>query len=311
MRKHTTMTVPKDLDVAVHRQVLEIADQLGIDVAYAARPIGIPHGLAHCPKLLWPGASLYKTLAAIALYRRRGDDISSPVAVDPVARHVPGGVGLSLMRDEVTLTWREIARWMLIGSDNTAAALVLEEVGPVLMQQSAQAAGMVSTRIAPAAGTVAAAVAARRPEVSSYGSAGQARTPDRDDQLVAYASRDLVLGSVTTAQDQVELLAALWSGKLLTPEATAEVTEMLGQQIVKTRVGSAFTYPGVQVAAKSGSWGPYRHEAAVVTHRDEQPVALCIMTESLEFERRLPSIDDGIGKMASILVDGLRALLHR
>ncbi|MGO2721238.1 MAG: serine hydrolase [Brachybacterium tyrofermentans] len=305
------MTHPDFLDPAVHRQVLEIADQLGIDVAYAARPIGMPHGLAHRPELLWPGASLYKTLAAIALYRRRGDDVSSPVAVDPVARHVPGGAGLSLMRDEVTLTWREITRWMLIGSDNTAAALVLEEVGPELMQQCAQEAGTASTWIAPAAGTVAAAVAARRPEVPPYRSTDQVRTPDREDQLVAYASRDLVLGSVTTARDQVELLAALWSGKLLTPEATAEVTGMLGQQIVRARVGSAFTYPGVQVAAKSGTWGPYRHEAAVVTHRDEPPVALCIMTESLEFERRIPSIDDGIGEMASILVDGLRARLHR
>ena len=65
--------------------------------------------------------------------------------------------------------------------------------------------------------------------------------------------------------------------------------------------------PGVRVAAKSGTWGPYRHEAAVVTHDMEQPVALCIMTESMEFNRRVPSIDDGIGEMASILVDAIRA----
>lgn len=294
-------------DPTVHRDVLTVADRLGIDLAYAACTVGAPRGLAYQPDQLWPGASLYKTLAAIALHRRRGNDLSSPVTVDPLACHVPGGAGLSLMQDTVTLTWREITRWMLIGSDNTAAALILQEIGPHLMQQCAQKAGMTNTWIAPAAGTVAAAVAARRPQDLEEPRPDHSRTPDRDDLLIEYASRDHVLGSVTTARDQVELLSALWSGHLLDPAATTEVTTMLGQQIARNRIGGAFTYPGVRVAAKSGTWGPYRHEAAVVTHDMEQPVALCIMTESMEFNRRVPSIDDGIGEMASILVDAIRA----
>ncbi|WP_425280779.1 serine hydrolase [Leucobacter coleopterorum] len=65
--------------------------------------------------------------------------------------------------------------------------------------------------------------------------------------------------------------------------------------------------PGVQVAGKTGSWGPFRHDSAVVTHSGEPPVAVSILTRSMDFDRVIPAIDDGIGEMAAMLVDCVRA----
>lgn len=204
------------------------------------------------------------------------------------------------MEDPVTLTWRELMRWMLVGSDNTAAAVVLEEVGANALARVARDAGMASTRIAPSDEAVREIVEARR--------LGAQRTgQDRDAQLIDFARKDPILGSVTTARDQTLLMDALWRGRLLPDRLTREVAAMLAQHTVPHCMNRTFCHPGVDVAGKTGSWGPFRHETAVITHTGEVGVAVCVMTASLEFDRTIPAIDDGIGEIAAVLVNAVRA----
>lgn len=65
----------------------------------------------------------------------------------------------------------------------------------------------------------------------------------------------------------------------------------------------------MRVAGKTGSWGPFRHDSAVVTHDGETPIAVSILTRSMEFDRMLPAVDDGIGEIAAMLVDNVRSQL--
>lgn len=280
---------------------LEIADGLGIDLSLCAcRVDGAGPVLSHRPDMLWPGASLYKLPAAIALYRARGERLSEPVHVRPDQR-VSGGAGLSLMEDPVTMTWRELMRFMLVGSDNTAAALILKDVGTTAVDAVARDASMRCSMITSTADTVRRAVEAAREE-SPFTSGS-----DIDDDLVEFTRRDRVLGSLTTAADQVRLLSSLWSGTLLDRRGTALVCGMLAQQLIPTRISRTLSYPGVRVAAKTGSWGPFRHDSAVVTHDGEPPIAVSVLTRSLEFDRLIPAIDDGIGGIAALIVDGIRS----
>lgn len=285
---------------------LEIADGLGIDLSLCAHRVdGFGPVLGYRQDALWPGASLYKLPAAIALYRAKGLRLSEPVHVRPDQR-VSGGAGLSLMEDPVTVTWRELMRFMLVGSDNTAASLVLREVGIPAVEDVAHDASMRRSSIASAADTVRVAVETARED--SFFNSG----PDIDDDLLEFTRRDRVLGSLTTAADQVRLLASLWRGELMDKAGTEMVCGMLAQQLVPTRISRTLSYPGVRVAAKTGSWGPFRHDSAVVTHDGEVPIAVSVLTRSLEFDRLIPAIDDGIGSIAASIIDGIRSeLVHR
>lgn len=280
---------------------LEIADGLGIDLSFCAQRIdGAGPILSHRRDALWPGASLYKLPAAIALYRARGSRLSEPVLVHPDQR-VNGGAGLSLIEDPVTVTWRELMRFMLVGSDNTSADLILREVGIAAVDDVAHDASMRRSSIASNADTVRFAVeTARRDSPFTFG-------PDIDDDLLDFTRRDRVLGSLTTAADQVRLLSALWNGTLMDRVGTDMVCGMLAQQFVPTRISRTLCYPGVSVAAKTGSWGPFRHDSAVVTHDGEVPIAVSVLTRSLDFDRLIPAVDDGIGAIAASIVDGIRS----
>lgn len=283
------------------QHALEIADGLGIDLSFcASRVDGTGLVLSHREDVLWPGASLYKLPAAIALCRTRSSRLSEPVHVTP-AQRVSGGAGLSLMEDPVTVTWRELMRFMLVGSDNTAAALIMEEAGIAAVDDVARDANMRCSTIASAADTVQRAVKTAR------GDSAFASGTDIDDELVEFARKDAVLGSLTTAADQVQLLRSLWCGSLLDSRDTALVCGMMAQQLVPTRISRILSYPGVRVAAKTGSWGPFRHDSAVVSHEREVPIAVSVLTRSLEFDRLIPAVDDGIGRVAASIIDGIRS----
>lgn len=296
MRAESTVESPMAIISA-----LETADDLGIDLSFCAQRVdGSGTVLSHRADALWPGASLYKLPAGIALHRAKQDRLSEPVLVLPQHR-VDGGAGLSLMEDPVTVTWRELVRFMLVGSDNTAAAIILDEIGIPAVDAVALDAGMRDSTIASAAETVRQSVdTARRRSSFTTGR-------DLDDDLLDFTRTDQVLGSLTTAADQVRLLSSLWSGALMDSRGTDMICSMLAQQIAPTRISRTLSYPGVRVAAKTGTWGPFRHDSAVVSHERETPVAVSVLTRSLEFDRLIPAIDDGIGGIAASLVDGIRS----
>ena len=280
-------------------EALRIADQLGVDVSVAAaRADGSGAVLAHAEDRLWPGASLFKVLAAAALLREAPELLEVSVRVEP-AEHVPGGSGLSLLSGPVTLTWRDLLVLMLSGSDNTAAGVILGRVGPAALSAAAREAGMTATRIAPTARTVQDAVQARHGRVTP--------AHDRDRPLLEHAAHDSVMGSLTTAADQIALLGTPWHGTLLSPAHRDLVLGAMSRQVLQYRISAAFGHPGVQVAGKTGTWGPFRHESALVIHHGETPIAVSILTESLELARLLPAVDDGIGDMAAALVGDLRS----
>jgi beta-lactamase class A len=271
--------------------VLAIADRMGVDVAVSARradDTGI--SVRHRGEDLWPGASLYKVLAGIAVARLGPELWDERILVRP-EDHVPGGAGLSLLADPVELSFRDLVTSMLTGSDNTAADVILRRTGLSALNEVVERTGMNATRIAPTSTTVQEAVAARaRQDPAAEG------PTDRDTQLVRFAAEDRVLGSLTTADDQVRMLCGLWQGRLVPVAGRDLLLSAMSRQVMKHRIASAFDHPGVSVAGKTGTWGPFRHESALVMHDDEVPIAVSVLTESSDFERLLPDVDDGMGR---------------
>lgn len=285
-----------EIDLALE-DTLRIADQLGVDVAVCAvRADGSGPVIGHRSADLWPGASLYKTLLALAVLRDDSIVLDDRVTVTSEDR-IPGGAGLSLLGDPVTLSMRDLLRSMLTGSDNTAATVLLRRVGEPALDAVADAAGMTSTHLASTGRAVLDVVGAR------HGGGEH----ERDAVLLRHAASDAVLGSTTTASDQSRLLQRLWQGRLATREQTELVIETMGRSVARSRISTAFDYPGVQVAGRTGTWGPFRHDSALVAHAGEVPVAVSVLTESLEIDRLLPSVDDGIGEIAAALVGALRS----
>jgi beta-lactamase class A len=80
------------------------------------------------------------------------------------------------------------------------------------------------------------------------------------------------------------------------------------QQLTRHRIASGFG-PDVRVAAKSGGlMGVVRNEAGVVTFPDGHAYAVAVFTRSdPRMQAEATSIDAGIGRVARLMVEQLRA----
>src|SRR5205807_3358787 len=89
-------------------------------------------------------ASVFKVAVLVELYRRAaaGDlDVTERVRV-PQATRTVGPTGLSVMRDDVELSLRDLAQLMISISDNTATDVLMTRVGPERIQAAVEAIGL-------------------------------------------------------------------------------------------------------------------------------------------------------------------------
>ena len=84
------------------------------------------------------------------------------------------------------------------------------------------------------------------------------------------------------------LLSCIWTDQVASAEQSAFMRAVLAQQIWPHRLSSGFPYPGVHVARKTGTLGPFRHEIGVVQHRHEAPIAVAIFTEAARADPNQP-----------------------
>ena len=92
-------------------------------------------------------ASVYKLPLLVAFCRLvdAGEiDPGEPVTV-PVAGRTPGPTGLSVLRDPVTMSWRDLMAMTITLSDNTAADVVLARVGLDRLHATLQTFGLSGT----------------------------------------------------------------------------------------------------------------------------------------------------------------------
>ncbi len=102
------------------------------------------------------------------------------------------------------------------------------------------------------------------------------------------------------------MLKSVWLYDAPTPAVCARVWRLMGQQLTRHRIASAFE-PGVEVAAKSGGlMGVVRNEIAVVTYPDGRAFAAAIFTRSIRphDERQINSAIGRAAAMATGFIDG-------
>jgi beta-lactamase class A len=291
----------------LEREIRRTFADAGVQGRLHAMPIGGPaREVGVDPDEPVVMASVYK-LPLLAAFCRRVDageiDPREQVTVDPDAR-TPGPTGLSLMRDPVTMSWRDLACSMIVVSDNAAADVLLRRVGVAYVNETLSDIGLERTRVLGGTADVFATLVA---DTATADTAAAFRALTSNDTAPAVRAYDAVLASATTAREMTRLLAAIWSDRAASPEQCRFARELLGAQAWQHRLRSGFPPLGVRVAGKTGTLAAVRNEVGVVQFDGERPVAVAVFTRAARAEDVLPRADAVIGQAARLAVTDLRS----
>lgn len=276
----------------------QIADDAAVEFTVSARHLGTGARFDVRAEAPWTAGSTYKLILAAAWLEAVTEGIADPhrrVLIDERIRR-DGPTGLSLTDDPVELSYRDLVRSMLIVSDNTAAHWIWSDLGADYIQEKLSAWGTTASRIVDTG---------RQDFPGANLVTGNGLWPSELD-IFTSEKTDLQLFSVTCASDLRVILERLWTGQLATPKLCSWLQSVLGQQLFRHRLASGFDYDGVEVAGKTGTWGPYRHEAGVVTHPGEPPVVISVMTRSARVAQQQPLAHAAVGHIAAAIVQSMR-----
>lgn len=291
----------------VARQINDVFVDAGCRGWLRAQPIGRPGPVVDVggtePVV---AASVYKLIVLVAIGRAFDSGLleaQGTVRVTP-RDCTPGPTGLSLFGDPVTLSWRDLTRLMITLSDNTAADVLLGAVGLDAVDAVISDLGLGCTRV------IGGTAALQRQIIHDSGAltlseavgllAGNNEIHDSEAFDPAYTT-------ATSAADINAVLDGIWTDKVASPETCSAMREMLAQQIWPHRIRSGFPFADVVVAGKTGTIGPIRNEAAVVSMPGEVPIAVSVFTRAARSDVFLPVVDAAIGRAAYLAVTELRA----
>lgn len=233
-------------------------------------------------------------------------------------RRTAGPIGMSLLRDEVRMSVRDLIPQMLSISDNVATDELLSLVGLDRVNGLTTRLGLTGTRITGDLRSMLddlareAGFADYRAMDSHDPAAGPPSIEEVRQRLHESATLDPARSSHTTAADTVRLLQVIWSDAGVSPQACATVRQAMGWQLTRHRIASGFG-PDVAVAAKSGGlMGLVRNEAGVVTLPTGERYAIAVFTRNAPDPDLDPGrVDQGIGRIARALVSEIRGRRSR
>ncbi|MBB5857702.1 serine hydrolase [Amycolatopsis umgeniensis] len=273
-----------------------------------AREVGVSDGPEVCvgaddPVVL---ASVFKIPVAVAFAREvAAGRLDETERTRVVARYRIGGIGTAGCADDVEMSWRDLAHFMLTMSDNAATDLVYHRVGQEAVDKVLTDLGLTRTRLIGCCEDLFASV------IADLGA-----KPDDDleavfaaateEQLWKLAVLDPERTTSSTPREITGLLDAIWTDRAGDPAACARVRAIMAQQIWPHRISSGFP-AGVAIAAKTGTLPAVRNEAGVVTHVDGRRYAVAVFTRADSLADRLPAVDSAIGEAAGLAVEHLRA----
>jgi beta-lactamase class A len=249
-------------------------------------------------------ASVVKLAVLVELFRRFDAGELAPtdrVRVSPAGRS-PGPTGLSVMRDDVELSWQDLAQLMIAVSDNAATDVIIGRLGKDRINATTRALGLERTTVRTTCGElydqVLADLGITLEEMSS---------PDlRLDADRLRGCRQLTPehGNPSTAEEMSRLLALIWRDQAASPESCAAMRRILYTQVWPHRISSGFE-DGVRIGAKTGTLFTIRNEAGVVELPDGRRCAVAVFTVAHDARRRHHAADAAIGTAARVAVEGL------
>ena len=252
-------------------------------------------------------ASTFKIAVALAFFDLVASgalDSTELVSLPPGAR-TDGPTGISILKDEVSLTLRDAAALMLTVSDNAATDAVLARVGVDAVHERLRELGLVDTYLVGGCQQLMDDVA-NDLGFPEWGALLAAEGEISADELLRSRTFEPARTTRTTAREQTGLLAAIWRGEATSEAACAEVRRLLELQVTRDRLATGFP-PEVRVAAKSGSWlRVVRNEVGVAEYPDGHRYAIAVFTRTAVPHARRPDVDRAIGEAARRAVDRLR-----
>jgi beta-lactamase class A len=254
------------------------------------QPLDGSPGVDICADQLVVSASVVKVPIAVEVETQLADGRLDPRGrvILTAADRSPGPVGFSLYQDDVDVSIRDLVVAMLTISDNPATDALLQIVGLDAVNERMTHLGLTSSVV----------VSGEREIVDSIGrdaglanwkalvewsrqprSAAEQHEMDRriyTDSTALLPERT----TRTTARDMATLLRLIWTDQAGPAAACRRVRQLMGQQLTKHRLASAFRAP-VRVSAKSGGLiGVVRNEIGVVEFPDGRGYAVAVFTQT-------------------------------
>ncbi|MGV9365450.1 serine hydrolase [Amycolatopsis sp. NPDC003731] len=250
-------------------------------------------------------ASVFKIPVAVAYARDVEAGRLDETARTRVGRRYRiGGIGTAGCADDVEMSWRDLALFMLTMSDNAATDVVYHRVGQQAVDRVLTDLGLHRTRLIGCCEDLFASVLADlgAAEEADIDAVFAEATPEQTWKL---AVLDPERTTSSTPREITELLDAVWTDRAGDPPACERVRSMLARQIWPHRLSSGFP-SDVGVAAKTGTLPAVRNEAGVVSYPDGRRFAVAVFTRANSLAERQPAIDAAIGRAGRLAVDHLR-----
>ena len=181
-------------------------------------------------------------------------------------------------------TGRDLLRQMIITSDNTATDIMIDAVGLERVNAMLADRGYADTRLRMTTGELFREVWVRADpahaaltdrEVFERGFPSDADASARSFALEGDSTRWL---GRTTAREMARLLEEILGDSLGSPEASAEMIDMLSGQFYASRLPQRVRWQGVGVAHKTGDWPPFAGNDVGILFYEGGPTVVAVFT---------------------------------
>src|SRR4051812_42227758 len=203
-------------------------------------------------------ASVFKIPVLLELFAQGEDgrlDLTTPVLV-PVEGRAPGPFGISVMRDPLSMSLRDLA-WLMMGiSDNAATDFICDTLGIAAVNERVAGLGLSDTVLVGDCRGLFTTVA----EDLGLDGLDALEGLDLTDAAVIDGLRiiDPRATSRSTATDVTTLLKQIWLDQAASSEACEEVRRILGLQVWPHRLASGFPEDAVKTSGKTGTLPRWR-----------------------------------------------------
>jgi beta-lactamase class A len=295
----------QDDRMTLDAQLAELFAQAGVDAAFHAVDLANGTEVGHRPDEQSVMASVFKLPVLVALVRAADAglvDLAEQVTV-PVTGRAAGPTGLSMMSDPVTMSLRDLARSMIVLSDNAATDVVVDAIGLPAVKDTLAALGLHRTQVLVHVNGLFDTI------VEDAGLASFAEFPAAPplDELLRWRAMRPADTNSTTPRDMTRLLSLVARDEAASPDGCALVRSILAQQVWPHRLASGFPEDDVLTAGKTGTLPRLRNEVGLVSYPDGGRYAVACFTWAHAGAVKNPAADAVIGRAARLAVDALRA----
>ncbi|HEX7089874.1 MAG TPA: serine hydrolase [Longimicrobiales bacterium] len=228
----------------------------------------------------FPTASIIKVPVLVEVFHQVEHGrlhLDDPIVLLDVDKR-PGSGLLQYLTAPLQITVRDAALLMIALSDNTATNLLVDKIGIRSVGVRMDSLGLPRTEL-------------------------HSKVFDRASSIAPDSSARWGLG-VTTPNEMARLLAMIYRGEAVSPEASKEMMRMLRAQFYGEGI-PRYLPPGTRVAHKTGSINESRHDCGIVSSREPQrDYVLCVLTK----ENRDTSWR--IDNEAHVLIADLARIVH-